>query len=54
MASAQSKIAATIERFYDDGEPMSAAGIKYKDTVARMEHQAQEEVTSRGPPTNDP
>ncbi|KAK3827958.1 MAG: hypothetical protein J3Q66DRAFT_306337 [Benniella sp.] len=43
MASAQTKIAATIERFYDDGEPMSAAGIKYKDTVARMEHQAQEE-----------
>ncbi|KAG0227114.1 hypothetical protein B0O80DRAFT_465334 [Mortierella sp. GBAus27b] len=43
MTAAQTKIAATMEHFYDENEPMGISGAKYKDTITKMEQQATEE-----------
>ncbi|KAG0002484.1 hypothetical protein BGZ65_002596, partial [Modicella reniformis] len=54
MTAAQTKIAVTVEQFYDDSEPMGVSGHKYKDAVTKMERQAQEEDTSYRTTVLDP
>ncbi|KAF9574709.1 hypothetical protein EC968_005714 [Mortierella alpina] len=44
MTGSQLKIATTIDQFYDEGAPMGIYGIKYKEAVAKLEQQAQDEV----------
>ncbi|KAF9088545.1 hypothetical protein BGX27_002677, partial [Mortierella sp. AM989] len=43
MTSAQVRLANILEQFYDEGEPMSVSGEKYRDAVTKMEQQAQSE-----------
>ncbi|KAF9196564.1 hypothetical protein BGZ49_002759 [Haplosporangium sp. Z 27] len=43
MTGAQVRLANILEQFYDDGEPMSAAGEKYREAVIKMEQQAHDE-----------
>ncbi|KAG0306545.1 hypothetical protein BGZ98_002163 [Dissophora globulifera] len=44
MTGSQLRIASTIDQFYDEGAPMGIYGIKYKEAVAKLEQQAQDEV----------
>ncbi len=46
MTGSQLKIATTIDQFYDEGAPMGIYGIKYKEAVAKLEQQAQDEVVN--------
>ncbi|KAF9915926.1 hypothetical protein BX616_005050 [Lobosporangium transversale] len=44
MTGSQLKIASTIDQFYDEGAPMGIYGVKYKEAVAKLEQQTQDEV----------
>ncbi|KAG0257152.1 hypothetical protein BG011_004136 [Mortierella polycephala] len=44
MTASQLTIATTIDQFYDEGAPMGIYGIKYKEAVAKLEQQAQDEI----------
>ncbi|KAF9422525.1 hypothetical protein BGZ76_003771 [Entomortierella beljakovae] len=43
MSGAQVRLANILEQFYEEGETMSNAGIKYRDAVTKLEEKATEE-----------
>jgi hypothetical protein len=48
MTLAQSRIAETIDQFYDDQAALASAGRKYKEVVTNMDTNARTQlVTSR-------
>lgn len=40
MTTAQVRIAATMENFYDDAAPMGPSGIEYKRVVEKLDEEA--------------
>jgi hypothetical protein len=48
MTNAQTRIANTIHHFYDDSAPMGQCGIKYKETVEKLDEEAKKDMVSLG------
>lgn len=46
MTNAQTRIANTIQHFYDDSAPMGQCGIKYKETVEKLDEEAKKDMVS--------
>ncbi|CAM0139640.1 unnamed protein product [Umbelopsis sp. WA50703] len=44
MTNAQTRIANTIHHFYDDSAPMGQCGIKYKETVEKLDEEAKKDM----------
>lgn len=44
MTNAQTRIATTIHHFYDDSAPMGQCGIKYKETVEKLDEEAKKDM----------
>lgn len=47
MTSAQTRIAQTIELFYDDGNPMGQSGADYKRVMEKLDEEARTDLVIR-------